>query len=130
MGVYTKNMYSKQELEYSLINDSSSSVEVKINGKQQYFDDTRRFNQFCRFINHSTSPNVKLHPPLFVRGKYRIGFFSLHHISAKTELTWDYADRNPEFPWLSEGSYYLQLFLLNILATYPFRETNNNTERC
>ena len=128
-GVYTKNIHSKRELEYGLNNESSSCVEVKINGKQKYFDGTRRFNQFGRFINHSTSPNLQLHPPLFVRGKHRIGFFSLHNIPANTELTWDYADRNPEFPWLSEGSYYLQLFLLNILATYPFREAHDNTER-
>ena len=43
---YTKNIYSKRELEYGLNNESSSCVEVNINGKQKYFDGTRRFNQF------------------------------------------------------------------------------------
>ena len=66
------------------------------------FDATRKLDQYGRYTSHARcGVNVKLHPPLKVRGKYRVGFYSLTDIKAGDELFYDYNDRGPEHPQLN-----------------------------
>lgn len=99
-GVYSTRVFKTRELEYKNNEEVSASVEAKVDGKILHFDGTRRFNQFGSFINHSINPNVKPFPPLLVRGKFRIGFFSARDIAQNEELHWDYNYRDPKWPWL------------------------------
>ena len=103
-GVYSTQQYRQREKEYLENDEIVANIEAKVNGKIMHFDATRRLNQFGRYINHSTVPNIKPHPPLFVRGKYCVGFYSTTPIAEKEEIVWDYNDRNSQFPWLSKGT--------------------------
>ena len=44
-GAYTRKEYSREEFEYKLNEEKCACVDVKIDGKMLYFDDTRRINQ-------------------------------------------------------------------------------------
>lgn len=52
-----------------------------------------------RYINHSRHPNIRPYPPIFVRGKSRIGMYSLSDIRGNDELMWDYGITTGEMPW-------------------------------
>ena len=99
-GVYSKKEHQRQEMEYYFNEEIVATVEAKVDGRVMFFDGTRRLNQFGSLINHSTRPNCKPFPPVFVRGKYRIGFLALKNICKDQELTWDYNYRDPKWPWL------------------------------
>lgn len=52
-----------------------------------------------RFINHSCDPNLRQFTVTSFRGDlkvYDLAFFALEHIPAKTELTFDYLDKDNE----------------------------------
>ena len=59
-----------------------------------FFDATRKFHQFGRYLNHALSPNATLMPPVYIRGKWRVGFLSLTDISEGDEVVWDYQVRD------------------------------------
>ena len=99
-GVYSKKEHQRREMEYYFNEEIVATVEAKVDGRVMFFDGTRRLNQFGSLINHSTRPNCKPFPPVFVRGKYRIGFLALKNICKDQELTWDYNYRDPKWPWL------------------------------
>lgn len=96
-----KSTYTQYQKEYNINNEGARVVECKHDSKKYYFDATRRVNQFGVYANHSTAPNCKLYPPLFVRGKLRLSLVSIGNINARDEIVWDYGDRDPNFPWLS-----------------------------
>ena len=89
--------------EYELNNDEAScTIEAKVQGKKMFFDATRHMDQFGRYINHvARGCNVQPHPPLFVRGKWRDGFYATTNISPGEELFWDYGCQDSEIPWMS-----------------------------
>ena len=100
--VYTSREDARaKEAEYDINQEGSFILEVKIpNGKVVYLDATRRFEQFGRYINHSACyPNVKLARPMFLKGKWRVGFVAQRNIEAGEELRYDYGIRDPELPW-------------------------------
>lgn len=45
---------------------------------------------FFRYINHSSSPNLKMHPPLNIGGKWRVGLVALCDIKAGEEICYHY----------------------------------------
>ena len=59
-----------------------------------YFDATRKFHQLGRYLNHALNPNATLMPPIYVRGKWCIGFMSLTDINEGDEVVWDYIIRD------------------------------------
>ena len=87
--------------EYDANQEGGYIVVARVEGQVMCFDATRKLHQFGRYINHlPRGYNLRLHSPLFVRGKMRIGFYSLRDIAPGKELNWDYGDRDPAFPWL------------------------------
>ena len=59
-----------------------------------YFDPSLRPNAIGKYINHAaTGGNVTLFPPLFARGKMRVGFVAKKAISTGEELFYDYGYR-------------------------------------
>ena len=119
-GVYSTQQYKLRELEYKQEEEICASVEAKVNSKTMHFDGTRRYNQFGIYINHSITPNIKPFPPVFVRGKHRIGFFSSKPIQKNEELHWDYCYRDPKWPWLygKRLCIFLIFVVLTSLSTY------------
>ena len=64
-------------------------------------DATRKLNQFGCYINHTRHGiNIKPHPPLLGREKYRVGFYSLKDIQKGEELFYDYNDSDADHLWL------------------------------
>ena len=100
-------------------NEICAAVEAKIEGNLHYFDATRRYIQFGRYINHSTAPNIRPHPPIFIRGKYHLGFTSTVDIPSGDELVWDYIFRDKEIPWLGKSNEDKAIFTLMIFTSTP-----------
>lgn len=48
-------------------------------------------------MNHALHPNATLTSPLYVRGKWRIGFLATTNIKAGDEVVWDYGVREEEW---------------------------------
>lgn len=54
-----------------------------------------------RYINHGIKEaNLKPHPPVFVSGKYRVGFLATKDIKAGEELLYDYGQQPKAPSWL------------------------------
>ena len=74
----THAVYKRREMKNGIKeydeNDEASYI-IKTQTKEGYlcFDATRQLFTLGRLVNHSVTPNIKLHKPLFVRGKWRLG---------------------------------------------------------
>lgn len=88
--------------------------EYKLNGEGSYtitstypvgggvrlsWDATREYHQLGRYLNHARNPNAVLCSPLFVRGKWRIGFLACQDIREGEEVVWDYGVATSETEW-------------------------------
>ena len=101
-AVLDKKKNEELQKEYEMNDEASCTIEAKVKGKKMFFDATRHMDQFGRYINHvAKGCNVQPHPPLFVRGKWRIGFYATTNISPGEELFWDYGCRDSQIPWMS-----------------------------
>ena len=80
-------MNTKENSEGSYIVTSSHPVGGE---KILCWDATRIYHQFGRYRNHAQHPNAKLTSPLWVRGKWRIGFVATKDITEGDEVVWDY----------------------------------------
>lgn len=49
-------------------------------------------------MNHAQQGNAKLTSPMYVRGKWRIGFISIRNIEEGDEVVWNYGVRG-EMEW-------------------------------
>ena len=59
-----------------------------------FFDPTRRPNAVGKYINHAAKgANIKIYPPIFARGRMRVGFMCIKDIKRGEELFWDYGYR-------------------------------------
>lgn len=99
--VYHPKQRAKYEDEYIKNGEGSYLLETNYSPKL-IFDATRCYDQFGRFINHSNKGNCNYWHPLFVRGKYRVGFITTRDISEGEELTYHYGIRNE--PWMMVGT--------------------------
>ena len=77
-------------------------LEVVIEGRKMCLDATISLTSFGRYINHipSKKANVKMHPPLFVRGKWRVAFLATQDISVGSELGYDYGQEGMIPDWM------------------------------
>ena len=78
-AVLNEKKNEELQREYELNNEGSCTIEAKVKGKKMFFDATRHMDQFGRYVNHVA--RVQPHPPLFVRGKWRVGFYATTNIS-------------------------------------------------
>ena len=61
-----------------------------------------------RYMNHSGRPNIRHYPPMFVRGKSRIGMYSICAVKKNEELVWNYGITTGKMPWKkSSGKSYI-----------------------
>ena len=91
--VYHPKHRAKYEREYELNDEGSYLLETQY-GRKLVFDATRSFHQLGRYINHSsTHHNCRYWRPLFVRGKWRVGFLATRDIDDGEELCYDYGVR-------------------------------------
>ena len=88
------------EVEYANNNEGCYLLRGKIKEKNMWFDATRKFDQYGRYINHSTDHNIKPIPPVFVHEKWRIGFLATKDIKPEEELLYDYGVRDDDIPCL------------------------------
>ena len=59
-----------------------------------FFDPTRRPKAVGKYINHAAKgANLKMFPPLYTRGRMRVGFMTIKSIDKGEELFWDYGYR-------------------------------------
>ena len=99
--VYHPNKKDKYVKEYELNGEGCYLLETCYKPKL-VFDATRCFDQIGRYINHSSSGgNCCYWRPLYVRGKYRVGFVATRHIRAGEELYYDYGVRGLD--WMSKS---------------------------
>ena len=98
--VYRKEEYQRKMKEAAANNEVSAAIEHKVGRTTLYFDTTRRMNQYGRYMNHGRkNANIKVCRPLAVRGRLRIGMYSVDEITAGDELLWDYGIPTTEMPW-------------------------------
>lgn len=121
--VYPQRERGKYAEEYDINSEASYVLDVFIGGKKMCIDATRRLYSYgrypnecifvtneitihlIRYINHAVEgraggANVRPLPPVFVKGKYRVGFISLRAIEVSEELFWDYGQQRGAEPWL------------------------------
>ena len=99
--VYKRREMKKKVEEYKTNDEGSYILEAQTKDGWWCFDATRRFNSFGRLLNHShTAPNVRMHKPMLVRGKWRVGFLALMTIKPGEELVWDYGCPPEGHQWL------------------------------
>ena len=76
-NVYKTAEFIPKQREYEKNHETSATISFKVGQKNYFYDATRRFNQMGRYMNHSRRPNIRRYPPMFVRGKSRIGMYSI-----------------------------------------------------
>ena len=76
------------------------TIEGRVKDKPFCFDATRKYHQVGRYMNHSTTPNVKVNRPMCVRGKWRLAMTALREIQEGEELMWHYGDRSSSLDWM------------------------------
>ena len=98
-NVYETAGFIPKQREYEKNDETSATISFKVGRTKYFYDATRRYNQMGRYMNHSRRPNIRPYPPLFVRGKSRIGMYSINDIKKNEELLWDYGITTGEMPW-------------------------------
>ena len=115
-GVYvceynTSSVYPAQDREPDQIHSRNarglyvmeSAFEIEPGSGQLCFDATDRFHHPGRYTNHVTKgANLKPMKPVYVRGKWRVGFLALREIQVGEELCYDYGMRTDE-EWTRKG---------------------------
>ena len=112
-NVYDQKQYDKRNKEMEANDEICSIVEYRVGKSILYFDATRRFNQYGKYMNHGRrEANVKIHRPLTIRGRLRIGMYSIRDIEFVEELVWDYGIKRKDMPW--EGKILLYILIYKI----------------
>ncbi len=99
---YGREERASHEQEYAINEEGCYVLEVQLpTGKWLCLDANRNYNSFGRLINHSRPASVclRLHSPLYMRGKRRVGLYSCRDIEKGEELSFDYGDQphKPDF---------------------------------
>ena len=102
---YKGSVYPRAEMERHIeeYNNNNEGCYVvtsyhPVGGKTRLcWDATRYFHQYGRYLNHALHPNAILTCPLFVRGKWRIGFLAAKKINPGDEVVFDYGIRGEEW---------------------------------
>ena len=100
--VYEKAKRAEHEEIYAMNEEPCMVLEVQTRKGWMCLDATRKIGTVGRLFNHAPSGRATLQPhkPLFVRGKWRVGFLAARNILPGEELTWDYGCPPEGQPWL------------------------------
>lgn len=89
------------EEEYTINGEGSYILEAQLpDGKWVCFDATRAMGTVGRLVNHSPRPNLKLHKPLRVRGKWRMALLAVRDIDPGEEVMFDYGKQPSPPDWM------------------------------
>lgn len=97
---YPRSERQTHEEEYCNTREGCFILEVNLpNNKWLCLDATRAIYTIGRLINHQPShkANLRLHPPIFLNNKWRVGLYAARDIKAGEELSYDYG-RQPDPP--------------------------------
>ena len=98
--IYPPSEKPTYEEMYALNNEGCYIVESAYavpNVGKLCWDATRCYNQIGRYMNHAQHSNAEMTQPVYVRGKWRIGFTAIRDIEAGDEVVWDYKIRDEEW---------------------------------
>ena len=99
-NIYSRTEYEKREKEMAINEETCAIIEHRVGKSTFYFDATRRYNQLGKYMNHGRKDvNVRVHRPLAIRGKLRLGMYTITDINEGDELLWDYGITRSEMPW-------------------------------
>lgn len=100
--VFPRSQRKEKEEIYALNDEPCMILEVETPRGWYCLDATRRFNTLGRLLNHAPPHEATAKPskPLFVKGKWRVGFLALKNLSPGQELTWDYGCPPQGQQWL------------------------------
>ena len=104
--VYPRKLRQLKEEEYSLNDEPCMILEVETPQGWFCLGATRHFNTLGRLINHAPRQQATTKPtkPLFIKGKWRVGFVANRDLKKGEELTWDYGCPPQGQPWLMKYS--------------------------
>ena len=90
------------EEEHELNDEGSYILEVLAGGKKVCLDATCNIESWGRLINHAAhcKANLKMHPPLYIRGKWRVAFLAMQDIQPGEELCYDYGQWTGMPEWM------------------------------
>ena len=104
-NAYKEDKFHLKQKQYEENEETSATITFPVGRKKFYYDNTRRFNQIGWYLNHSKKANVKPHCAVFLRGKSRIGMYTIKDVLTDEELEWEYGISTKEMPWeQSEGN--------------------------
>ena len=104
---YSKSYPMKEREEmvrvYEANGEGSYIMEVQAGNKKLCLDATVNVDSWGRYINHANcnQANLRMHPALFVRGKWRVAFLARRDIMAGEELSYDYGLLKGRPEWMS-----------------------------
>ena len=93
---YKASVYPRGEMQRHIeeYNNNIVTSYHPVGGKTRLcWDATRYFHQYGRYLNHAFHPNAILTSPLFVRGKWWIGYLAAKNINPGDEVVFDYSIR-------------------------------------
>ena len=104
--VYPRKERAAREREYSANGEGCYILDTLTRDGWVCLDATRRLSSAGRLLNHAPKSVATLTPfkPLFVRGKWRVGFVATRDLSPGEELTWDYGCQPGGVDWLRRKS--------------------------
>lgn len=100
---YERCKWKQKEEEYKVNGEGCYVVQAMLpNGKWMCFDATRNFCSMGRYLNHSHSrkANVRLHTPLLLNNKWRVGIYAIRDIQVGDELCYDYGEEKNKPGWM------------------------------
>ena len=92
--------WPEKERKYEANGELSFHILARVRVHPYIFDGTRSGHQIPRYMNHSPNPNCRPHAPLYIRNKWRVGFYSVQAFKRGEEVLWDYSTRDRDIPWL------------------------------
>ena len=100
--VYPRRERAAREREYVWNGEGCFIVDVQTSDGWMCLDGTRRLNSLGRLLNHAPRALATLAPfgPLFLNGKWRVGFIATRNLCVGEELTWDYGCAPNGIDWL------------------------------
>ena len=109
---YSIKRRGEMEEMYNANGEGSYILEVPAGGKCICLDATVNLDSFGRYINHShqSTANLKMFPPLLVRGKWRVAFLACRKIVAGEELSYDYGVIKGRPAWMKRQKVIIKLY--------------------
>lgn len=102
--VYPRKERASHEREYEANGEGCYILDIQTRDGWLCIDATRSLSSPGRLLNHATKAMATLTPykPLFLNGKWRVGFTASRDLVAGEELTWDYGCLPGGLDWLKQ----------------------------